>query len=101
MFTKRVGFCCSCLLILLCICTSAAMGQSTGTASGTVTDSSGGVVAGCTVYLKDAATGSARKTSTNDNGLFLLAYVNPRTYTVTVTKQGFNTTATSNQVVEV
>src|SRR5437762_9973401 len=63
MFTKRVGFCCSCLLILLCICTSAAMGQSTGTVSGTVTDSSGGVVAGCTVYLKDAATGSARTRS--------------------------------------
>ncbi len=101
MFTKRVGFCCSCLLILLCICTSAAMGQSTGTVSGTVTDSSGGVVAGCTVYLKDAATGSARTTSTNDNGFFVLAYVSPGTYTVTVTKQGFKTTAVSNQVVEV
>src|SRR5207249_5361727 len=66
-----------------------------------VTDSSGGVVAGSTVYLKDAATGSARTTSTNDNGFFVLAYVSPGTYTVTVTKQGFKTTAVSNQVVEV
>src|SRR5207302_1844657 len=32
---------------------------------------------------------------------FGLAYVSPGTYTVTVTKQGFKTTAVSNQVVEV
>ncbi len=72
-----------------------------GTISGTVTDSSGGVVAGATVNLTDTTSGSVRPTTTNDKGFYVFAYVNPGTYNVTITKQGFKTTAVSGQVVQV
>ncbi len=77
------------------------MGQSTGTVTGTVTDSSGAAVPGATVTLIDAATGSARTTTTNDTGAFAFPYVNPGTYSVKVSKQGFKTIVVSNQVVAV
>jgi hypothetical protein len=88
-------------VLALAVSPSLLRAQSTGTVSGTATDSSGGVVAGATVYLKDAASGSSREAITNDKGFYLFAYVNPGTYTVTVTKQGFKTTTITNQVVEV
>jgi hypothetical protein len=79
------------------------MGQSssTGTVSGTVTDSSGAAVPDAAVSLMAAATGSARPTTTNDKGYYIFAYVNPGTYSVKVSKQGFKTVVVANQVVEV
>lgn len=81
----------------------ASLGQSssTGTVSGTVTDSSGAVIAGATVTLADTASTSPRTTTTNDKGFYVFSYVNPGTYNVTVTKTGFKTTVVASQVVEV
>jgi Carboxypeptidase regulatory-like domain len=107
MFSKRVvaSFCCicTCLFFVVLMCSPAAMGQAsdTGTVSGTVTDSSGAAVPKADVSLIDAATGSARTTTTNDTGAFIFPYVNPGTYNVKVSKQGFKTSVVSNQVVEV
>src|SRR5207302_5216242 len=49
----------------------------------------------------DAATGGVRSATTNDKGLYTFPYVNPGSYTVKVSKQGFKTTVVSNQVVQV
>lgn len=93
-----------CLFALSLLCLTPALlaqSSSSGTLSGTVTDSSGGVVAGATVTLRDTATASARPATTNDKGFYVFPYVDPGTYNVTITKQGFKTTAVSGQVVQV
>jgi hypothetical protein len=79
------------------------MGQAsaTGTVSGTVTDTSGAAVPSAAVSLIDAATASARNVTTSDTGAYVIPYVNPGTYNVKVSKQGFKTTVVTNQVVEI
>lgn len=92
---------CSLLALILCISSTPLFAQNTGTVSGTVTDSSGGVVAGANIDLKDAASGSTRSTTTNEKGFYVFAYTNPGAYTVTISKEGFKTTVVNNQTVEV
>ena len=75
--------------------------SSSGTVSGTVTDSSGAVVADATVTLTDTASSSTRPATTSDKGFYVFSYVNPSTYNVTITKTGFKTTVVAAQVVEV
>jgi len=78
------------------------MGQSSaGTVTGTVTDSSGAAVPDAAVTLTDAATGGARSATTNDKGTYIFPYVNPGSYSVKVSKQGFKTTVVSDQTVQV
>lgn len=103
MSSKRVVVVLFCFLALLCVSLPAAMAQSssTGTVSGTVTDSSGATVPGATVTLADTSTGASRPTTTSDKGAYAFPYVNPGTYNVTVTKQGFKTTVVTGQVVDV
>ncbi len=103
MLSKRVVVVLFCLFMLLLISSPVIMGQSssTGTITGTVTDSSGAAVPGATVYLTDAANGTIRPTTTGDKGFYIFSYVNPGTYSVKVSKQGFKTVAVSNQTVEV
>src|SRR6185437_6700412 len=101
-----VGFFAALLAALFCLFTIApratlAQSSNTGTISGTVTDNTGAVVPDAAVTLTDKATGNSRTATTNSNGQYIFAYVNPGTYDVKVTKQGFQTTVTSNQVVQV
>ena len=98
---KSFAFSSLVLVLILSVASAPLWAQSTGTVSGTAMDSSSGVIAGASVYLKDAASGSTRQTTTNDKGFYVFAYVNPGTYTVTVSKQGFKTTTVTSQVVEV
>ncbi len=103
MSSKRVVVALCCLFTLLWIGSPVAMGQSSsaGTITGTVADSSGAAVPGAAVTLTDAATGGARSATTNDKGTYIFPYVNPGTYSVKISKQGFKTTAVSDQVVQV
>ncbi len=101
MSSKRVVVVFCTLLVLVCLSSSMAFGQSTGTVSGTVTDSTGAVVAGATVTLNDTATGTGRPTTTNDKGFYVFTFVNPGACSISVTKQGFRTSVISGQVVEV
>ena len=75
--------------------------SSTGRVSGTITDTSGGLVPSASVSLIDTATGSARQTTTNESGFYVFTIVNPGKYNVQVTKQGFKKTVVANQVVDV
>jgi hypothetical protein len=103
MLSKRVVVVLSCLVLSFCICSPSAMGQSSsaGTVTGTVTDSSGASVPGATVYLADTASGGIRPTTTSDKGVYTFPYVNPGTYSVKVSKQGFKTASVPNQTVQV
>src|ERR1700676_743231 len=78
-----------------------AQSSSSGTVSGTVTDSSGAVVADATVTLTNTASNSTRNTPTNDKGFYVFSSVAPGTYNVSITKAGFKTTVVAAQVVEV
>jgi hypothetical protein len=89
------------LLCLLCVTPALFAQGNTGTVSGTVTDSSGAVVAGATVQLTNTAGGSPRPTTTNDKGFYVYSFVDPGTYNISVSKQGFKTTVVANQALEV
>ena len=62
-----------------------------GTMLGTVKDSSGAVVAGAQVTIKDVATGVARVVPTDGNGSYSAANLLPGNYSITVSAPGFAT----------
>jgi hypothetical protein len=70
---------------------AAAQGGTTSTLSGIVVDTAGGVVPGAAVVVKHAATGTAFDGVSNAQGAFSFPGLNPGTYSVTVTLQGFKT----------
>lgn len=80
-----------------------ALGQSssTGTILGLVTDSTGAVVPGAVVTITQKLTGDTRSTSANSAGRYVFVNVDPGTYDVKVTMQGFTAVSFTNQVVRV
>jgi len=71
-----------------------AYGQGVGTSgeiTGTVTDSSGGLVVKATVNVVDTQTGLKRTATTNGTGQFRIAGLLPATYDVSVEMAGFTT----------
>src|SRR6267143_5765548 len=92
------------LAVLFCLGSPVAvMGQSisSGTIHGTVTDPSGAAVVGATVTLTNLATSTSRTVTTNESGRFVLANIEPGTYSITINKEGFRVAKFSNQVVNV
>ncbi len=90
-----------CLLaVLCCIAFLAApplLAQSgRGTITGTVVDSSGGVVPGAEVIATNVNTGAVAKAVTTDVGLYRIPYVEPGTYKVTAAMPGFKTAVHTN-----
>ena len=68
-----------------------ALGQGTsGTLSGTVTDSQGAVVPGATVTVKNTETGQQRQAQSNESGGYRVVGLPPGSYEVRVERQGFN-----------
>src|SRR5579863_130607 len=72
-----------------------------GTIVGTVTDSSGAVVAGATVKIHNVDTGLERSTQTTPDGSYSVPELPIGTYDVTITQQGFETTINKAVVVNV
>jgi hypothetical protein len=68
-----------------------AQGGATSSLSGTVTDSSGGVVPGADVVVKNVATGTVFTAVTGAEGTFNIPSMPPGTYTATVSLMGFKT----------
>ena len=66
-------------LFAIFISTAPALAQSaeTGALSGTVTDPSGGVIAGATVTTTNIATGASRTATTDANGVYRVALLPP------------------------
>ena len=73
-------------------------GSSRTSLSGVVADKTGGVIPGAVVDVKNNATGVSTQTITNSTGLFNVPALDPGTYTVTVTLQGFKK-AVVNEIV--
>jgi len=96
-----LSLCVGALLLGVTMPAWAQVGVNTGTIIGTVTDPSGAVIPGANVTITDASTGLTRTTATNDQGRYVISTVNPGTYTIAVTKQGFASTKVANQVVSV
>ncbi len=72
-----------------------------GTILGTVMDSSGLPVTGATVAVKNKETGLARTTQTSEDGSYTVTELPIGTYTVTISQSGFQTSVTSDVVVNV
>jgi carboxypeptidase family protein/TonB-dependent receptor-like protein len=80
---------------------NSAWAQATASLRGTVTDPSGGIVAGAKVTLTNAATNIARESATGADGSYLFEVVQPGTYKLTVSNSGFATFTQAGIVLEV
>ena len=80
------------LLITGCL----SFGQTQGSITGTLTDSSGAAVAGATVTVTNAQTNAVRTGVTNDSGLYSFPDLVPGIYSVRAELKGFRTALRQN-----
>jgi hypothetical protein len=85
----------------LFVFTSVALGQNTGTISGTVQDQSGAVVAGANVKAVNPATNFSRETSSATNGFYRFDQLPVGTYTISAEAAGFKKSVTQNVALSV
>ncbi|HEX8476550.1 MAG TPA: carboxypeptidase regulatory-like domain-containing protein [Pyrinomonadaceae bacterium] len=93
-------------LVALCLCASlcaTVMGQSTtlGAIGGVVKDPQGAVVPGATITARNEETNKEETTTTDDEGRFRLANLQPGNYTVQINSTGFAPFSQQKIVVEV
>jgi hypothetical protein len=90
-------------LVALVLFTNQLVAQSAGTGAlaGTVTDTSGGVVAGATVTATSTDTNQTRQAVTGADGGYRFSLLPPATYRVKFTATGFKTAEVSSVVVNV
>src|SRR5437773_328102 len=96
MSSRRISAGCAvCLgtvLILVVLSSVPSSAQVTGaTLSGTITDSSGGVVPDSRVVITNVATGVTTNVTTNSDGFFTAANLLPGEYNVTISAKGYTT----------
>jgi Carboxypeptidase regulatory-like domain len=83
------GIAALCVFLLLARCDASAQVTGQGSISGTVTDSSGAVIAGAPVAVTNVATGVAHDSITNSTGYFEVDNLNPGAYSISVDASGF------------
>jgi hypothetical protein len=84
--------CLGTVLILVVLSSVPSSAQVTGaTLSGTITDSSGGVVPDSRVVITNVATGVTTNVTTNSDGFFTAANLLPGEYNVTISAKGYTT----------
>ena len=66
-----------------------ALGQSTGSIRGTVTDQSGSIIANASTTLTETNTQTSRNAVSNSDGIFVFSDLPIGNYTLTVTASGF------------
>ncbi len=89
------------VLVLLLAATWVPAQTFRGTVLGTVTDTSGAVVSGATVKVRNVDTGLERTTQTSADGTYSAPELPFGKYSVTVSQSGFQTSVTSNVAVDV
>src|SRR5689334_11598099 len=85
---------CALYVVFVCfLAVATAWGQlsTTATVNGTVWDASGAVTPGATISVRNDATQSAATTQSNNDGSFVLTGLEVGSYTVTISKTGFQT----------
>jgi carboxypeptidase family protein len=78
-----------CVLVAALILPLASRAQDTGYISGTVTDKSGAAVVGAEVVLTNVGGSLTRTTTTNADGLYVIAGLPGATYNLVITAKGF------------
>jgi hypothetical protein len=96
-FSKFLGV----LAAAFLICFSLSAQVNTGRILGTVTDQTGGVIAGAMVTVTNPQTGVARNLIADDAGEYNAPNLTPGTYTVRVTASGFQAFERQNILLEV
>jgi hypothetical protein len=76
-------------IALLLLSGTASHAQTTAQLTGTVQDSSGGMIPGAQVTLINESTGGSRVVQTNSGGLYAFPALEPGSYTVKVSAKGF------------
>ncbi len=92
------------ITFLAAVCLSLAWAQSDankGSINGTVTDPNSAVVPGAKVIVTNPARGFSRSATTNKEGLYRVAALDPGTYQVKVNASGFATATADDVVVSV
>jgi hypothetical protein len=80
------------LLLAILACAPTVYGQAVGASlNGQVTDSSGAAVSGAQISTRNLDTNLVQAASSDDQGLFKINPLPPGKYTITITKQGFQT----------
>ena len=92
---------CSCLLICLWVLAMIARpsyGQTAGagTITGTVTDTSGAVISGATVNVRNTDTGITHTYQSNEAGLYVAPFIQPGHYTIEASAATFATVTAKN-----
>jgi Carboxypeptidase regulatory-like domain len=88
-------------MVLLFVCLPLFSQPSQSSIQGSVSDQSGGIIAGATVTVIDVARGSTRALVTDSAGQYAANSVVPGTYTVRAEAKGFRTVEHSGVLVEV
>jgi len=89
------------VLVAALLATSSALGQSTATVQGTVTDSKGAVLPNATVVVKNRNTSTERTTQTDSAGNYQVAALPVGVYSIEVRLQGFKTGLADQVTLEV
>ena len=88
--SRVIGVVCLALAVLVG-CLPAFSQVNTGRILGTITDQTGGVIAGAMVTVANSQTGVARNLTTDQAGEYVAPNLNPGTYVVRATAMGFQT----------
>jgi Carboxypeptidase regulatory-like domain/TonB dependent receptor len=89
------------MLVAALLATSTALGQSTATIQGTITDSKGAVLPNATVVVKNRNTATERTTQTDSDGNYQVAALQVGIYSVEVRVEGFKTQIADQVTLEV
>src|SRR5689334_4131729 len=101
-FPRFQYFAATLILTLLIVTSVVAQSQiTTGTIQGTVEDANGAVVPAANVEIKNLDTNQTRTLTTDENGRFVAPQLQPGNYSITVSKQGFNTPVVPSAVLTV
>ena len=78
------------IIALMLVCCAIGWAQSDrGSITGTITDSTGGIVPDAAVTATNTATNVVSRTATNESGVYAIPALLPGTYKVRVEKNGF------------
>jgi len=89
------------VLAVFLVCVPTFSQGNLGHITGTITDQSGGVIAGATVTVKDVARGVSRTLTTTDSGEYNAPNLLPGSYAVRAEAKGFRATEQQNILLEV
>lgn len=85
----RIALAVTASFLIIAVTTQAQTGPS-GTIVGSVTDSSGAIVAGAKVTVTNTSTNVSQQTTTSSTGTYALPFLIPGTYSVSVSSAGFS-----------